>query len=404
MDTYLITKDKTCCCGCGACAIVCPTSSISFLEDELGFSYPKINESTCVHCGRCESVCQYHNCLKHSTAIETYVAKAKDIAIIQNSSSGGVFFEIGKSVLYQKGVVYGAAFDSFLRVSHQRVAEVGKLTALQKSKYVQSDIKDVFVQVRQDLANGLVVLFSGTPCQVASLKNYLGKEYKRLICVDVACHGAPGQTDFEHFKKYLQNKYHGNLTKLDFRSKKRGWAHMCSFDIEDESGKKHSYFMKPYRLPYYFFFLHGFNFRDSCYACPYASLNRVSDLTLADCWGVEQLGIHFDSRQGLSLVLANTLNGQQLFHDVSEQFEWAPISSDFPAKSNQPFKAPCKKPDNREELLKDIMINGYRIEKKYLSNGTLLKEMIKGTIPQGMKSKVRLFLAKNRNEEKRVKK
>ena len=119
MDTFLITKDKTCCCGCGACAAVCPTKSISFAEDDIGFSYPTINTSTCIHCGRCEAVCQYHQRPKARTAIETCVAKTKDVDVIQSSSSGGVFFELARHVLLHNGVVYGAAFDSSLHVVHQ---------------------------------------------------------------------------------------------------------------------------------------------------------------------------------------------------------------------------------------------------------------------------------------------
>ena len=394
MDTYLKTQDKSCCCGCKACAAVCPTKSISFVEDSLGFSYPQIDQATCLHCGRCESVCQYHKEPEVRPAIETFAAKTRDAGVIQNSSSGGVFTELAKEALSQGGVVYGAAFDSALRVAHIRVTTESELVALQKSKYVQSDTGGVFEQVKQDIDQGKLVLFSGTPCQVAALRSYMRKPSDSLICVDVACHGAPSPTDFERCKRFIENKYKGKLVRFDFRTKARGWTHMCSFETESESGKRRVFFVKPYQLPYYYFFLHGYSFRDSCYACPYASLNRVGDVTLADCWNVESLKIGFETKNGASLVLANTELGRRFLDSVSSRLERKRVDAAFAASSNQPFRAPCKKPERREALLQDVVKTGYREIGGYLSAKELLKETIKGAIPLGVKKSLRALLAR----------
>ena len=396
MNAYLKTQDKTRCCGCKACAAVCPTKSVSFVEDSLGFFYPQIDQATCLRCGRCESVCQYHKQPEVHPAIETFAAKTRDADVIQNSSSGGVFTELAKETLSRKGVVYGAAFDSSLRVAHIRVTTETELVALQKSKYVQSDTGGVYEQVKQDIDQGKLVLFSGTPCQVAALRSFMRKPSDSLICVDVACHGAPSPTDFERCKRSIENKYKGKLIRFDFRTKARGWTHMCSFATENDAGKQSVHFVKPYQLPYYYFFLHGYNFRDSCYACPYASLNRVGDITLADCWNVESLKIDFETKNGTSLVLANTELGRRLLDSVSSRLEKMRVDNEFAALSNQPFRAPCKKPERREAALQDVVKNGYRPDGNYLSTKELLIERIKGAIPLGAKKSLRALLARNR--------
>lgn len=393
MDTYLVTKDKACCCGCGACSAACPTHSITFEADSLGFSFPVVDQETCVHCNKCIDVCQYHHELRTNNASGTFVAKTKDSDTIDNSSSGGLFTELAKEVLSKNGIVYGAAFDHALRVSHIRAVSEKELPLLQKSKYVQSDTEGVFTQVKNDLIAGRTVLFSGTPCQVAGLRCFLGKAYDRLICADVACHGAPGPKDFEICKKYIEKKYGGELLRFDFRTKKRGWTHMCSFVIRDGSGRVGTHIVKPYDLPYYYFFLHGRNFRESCYSCPYASLSRTGDITLADCWNVESLQLSFDTTRGVSLALVNTEQGMSLWNDVAKRLETAGVPSDFPAASNQPFRAPCRMPDNREALLRGVMENGYRDTGSYLSAKEKIRELVKGAIPPRIKSMLRKVAA-----------
>ena len=396
MNSYLKTHDKAYCCGCRACASVCPTKSVSFVEDSFGVSYPQIDQASCLHCGRCESVCQYHKQPEVHPAIETFAAKTRDADVIQNSSSGGVFTELAKEALRRNGVVYGAAFDSSLRVAHTRATTENELVALQKSKYVQSDTSGVFEQVKRDVDQGKLVLFAGTPCQVAALRSYMRKPSDLLICVDVACHGAPSPADFERCKSFIENKYGGKLVRFDFRTKARGWTHMCSFATEDGAGKRSVHFVKPYRLAYYYFFLHGYNFRESCYACPYASLNRTGDVTLADCWNVESLKIDFETKDGVSLVSANTELGRRFLDSVSSRLARTRIDNEFAASNNQPFRAPCKKPERREALLQDVVKNGYCEVGKYLSTKRLLIETIKGAIPLGVKKSLRAFLARNK--------
>ncbi len=401
MDTYLINKDKACCSGCRACSEVCPTNSITFEADSLGFSYPVTNRETCVRCNKCVTVCQYHQKPPMTKAAGTFVAKTRDSGIIDNSSSGGLFTELAKEILDRNGIVYGAAFDQGLRVTHIRAGSRQELAALQKSKYVQSDTEGVFTQVKNDLNAGRPVLFSGTPCQTAGLRLYLGKAYSGLFCVDIACHGTPGPKDFEQCKKYIEHKYGGQLLSFDFRTKKRGWAHMCSFVVRDSSGRTGTHIVKPYDLPYYYFFLHGRNFRESCYSCPYASLSRTGDITLADCWNVESLQLSFDTARGVSLALVNTEQGMSLWNDVAKRLDTAGVPGDFPAASNQPFRAPCSKPENREALLRGVMENGYRDTGSYLSAKEKIRELVKGAIPPGIKTKLRRLAAGIKNQGNR---
>ena len=169
------------------------------------------------------------------------------------------------------------------------------------------------------MKSGKTVLFSGTPCQIAGLKNYLKDDYDNLICVDIACHGVPSSEDFKKCIKHLEEKHGGKLKNVDFRDKTKGnWSHRFSYVVADDNGEK-KYVKFPSQIPYYYFFLHAENLRNSCYKCIYSQFKRVGDITLADCWGIENINLKINSKHGASTVLINTKKGSKIFENVKNK-------------------------------------------------------------------------------------
>ena len=208
--------DKSMCCGCSACAGVCPVQCITMTADSEGFKYPIADPNICVSCGKCEQVCPMTSV---ETASEKKAYAVRVTQYEQDSSSGGVFSALAEKVLCEGGVVFGAAFDDGLRLQHIKVDDSSMLGHLRGSKYVQSDVGDIYRQVKDELSEGRKVLFSGTPCQVAGLHNFLGKDYPELFTVDLACHGVPSPKVWD---RYVREKGDG-LLGVKFRDKSDGW-------------------------------------------------------------------------------------------------------------------------------------------------------------------------------------
>lgn len=205
------TKEEDCT-GCSACSHICPTNSISMVPDRYGFLYPCIDVSTCISCGLCEEKCPIKNLVSQEQKIKVdapavYAAKHKNQDVRSSSSSGGVFTAVSDAVLNQGGMVAGAAFDKNLMVCHRLVDSKKERDYLKGSKYVQSVLGDVFVEIGHVLSSNRTVLFSGTPCQVAGLYAFLGKNPENLYTVDVICHGVPSPKVFSDYKEFLLKKF-----------------------------------------------------------------------------------------------------------------------------------------------------------------------------------------------------
>lgn len=183
--------DKHNCCGCSACANVCPKTCIAMSTDEEGFLYPVVDMSVCVGCGLCEKVCPFLTELRPKKPKNTYAAINPNEEERLRSSSGGIFTLLAQETLKAGGVVFGAAFDGDWSVKHIGIENIKELPKLQGSKYVQSKIGNSYKKAKQLLDKDIPVLFSGTTCQIAGLLKYLRKEYEKLLTVDVICHGVP---------------------------------------------------------------------------------------------------------------------------------------------------------------------------------------------------------------------
>lgn len=237
-------KEKKDCCGCTACASICPYDAISMQPDNLGFLYPVVDESRCVNCHLCENVCAFND--RYDTFLnlsqpEIYGVRHKDIREIELSRSGAAFVAISDRILEQGGVVYGAGYEGHFRVVHKRAVNKNERDEFRGSKYVQSDLRGVFRSVKKDLKAGLVVLFSGTPCQTAGLNSYIGSKWRdNLYLVDIVCHGVPGPYLWRDFIAYVEKKQGAKVCWVNFRDKQKfGWrAHKETFKFVNMGGVK----------------------------------------------------------------------------------------------------------------------------------------------------------------------
>lgn len=309
------------CCGCTACASICVHDAITMEPDSMGFLYPKVDANKCVECGLCEKVCQFNDNYDRSLNLDqplAFAARHKDMGEIMKSRSGAAFVAVSDYILELGGIVYGAGYKDHFRIAHKRAATKEERNELRGSKYVQSDMRGVFRQVKEDLKNGSFVLFSGTPCQTSGLNAFVGgKLRENLYLVDIVCHGVPGPFIWRDYLSFLERKHGSKITYVNFRDKELyGWkAHKETFMFEREEDK----------ISYPFLFYQSILFRQSCSICPFTNLQRPSDITLADYWGWERTDSTFNiDDRGCSLVLCNTKKGCALFEAVQNRMNILP--------------------------------------------------------------------------------
>lgn len=353
--------DPSKCCGCSACLAVCPHDAIAMQPDRLGFPYPVVNADKCVDCGLCDAVCAFvpdaagHKPVPKDTKVDVLAARHRDPDILAQSQSGGAFSAMAVQVLEEGGVVYGAAFGKSHEVHHVRVADLAGLAALRGSKYVQSEMRETFRQVKSDLKNGIKVLFSGTPCQVAGLRSYIPQKLQEgLILVDFICHGVPSPAVWKDYIAYMGRR--GKIARACFRDKQAGgWKkHTETFTYADGSKKVADTF----RVLFY----KNIMLRHSCAACPYDILNHKSDVTIADFWGVDEVLPGMDGAEGTSMVVCNSQKGHELLADAASVLatESAVLDYDFMSRRNPNLVRPAA-------IYKDRM----RFEEEYARKGFL---------------------------------
>lgn len=379
-NKWILFEEKEDCCGCGACMNICPKKAIHMVEDKDGYLYPEIDQYLCVQCGKCKSVCVYQNGMQRSAPIQVKAAMNLNTDQLNKSSSGGIFSVLAESVLEKKGVVYGAGYsrkDSELIVKHLRIDSFDTLKLIQGSKYTQSVIDDAYSLVKRDLISGSKVLFSGTPCQVAGLKGFLGREYENLYTVDVICHGVPNQRQFSSFIKYFEKKYGGKVEALSFRDKAHGWSdYYIRADIRKKNGSLKTKYIYCKTSAYYWYFLNSDIFRKNCYSCPYANKLRVGDITLGDFWGIEKVHSELFNKEnwknglysGISCVLVNTAKGEELYQMCQEKISSETSFFERAAQENGQLKHPSIISEQRKQILNIWREYGYeKVQKDFRS-------------------------------------
>lgn len=316
--TPVLVRTKDDCCGCKACANVCPQNAITFLSDKYGFEYPSIDSGKCIECGKCIKACDFKKSGNDGVAIykplEGYAARHLEKDVYANSTSGGVFTALAQWVLERDGFVFGCVFDDDMKPVHVEADNIGKVASMRGSKYVQSDVGCIYKKVKERLDEGKWALFTGTPCQVAGLYSYLGnKDKEKLLAVDIVCHGVPSALVFRKYIDYLGDKYHKKVNKFQFRNKLHGWERpTVVVGFEDGSTK----YWSNIRDLYYEAFNYSLLQRPSCFQCKYATSNRVGDITIGDFWGWQKANIQMSAKEGVSCCLLNTEKAKDIFSQL----------------------------------------------------------------------------------------
>lgn len=343
------------CTGCGACAAGCPVQCIEMQVDREGFRYPQLDTSRCISCQKCENVCPVIRKSPPQTQPQAYAVKNRDDAVRIRSSSGGVFPALAEFMLANGGAVCGAVYDEDFSVVHQIAEDAAGTQKMQGAKYAQSRTEHLFAEIRRILEAGQWLLFVGTPCQVAGVKAFLGKDYEKLILVDMICHGVPSPKAWEKYLRYRRGKDAGDaaISAINQRDKCSGWSNYgYSVRIDYQNGK--TYCAQQSKDVYLQGFLNNLYLRPSCAQCPFKGNVRCSDLTLGDYWGVWDQYPQADDNKGVSLVLVNTQKGAAYWGRIGEALDAFPVDLQA-ALAQNPSAVNSSAPHEKRDLFFERM-------------------------------------------------
>lgn len=367
---YKLVHKKECCSGCSACMYVCKHGAITMQSDEKGFKYPIINTEKCVECNMCRKNCAFHNDIKNENQIILGIKHKKE-AIRVKSASGGMFFGIASYVIANNGVVYGAYFDDdWEKVRHGRAERIEDVEKFMTSKYVQSDIGNVYEKVKVDLLLHRKVLFTGTPCQIAGVNSYISKQMKRipdeLITCDLICHGVPSPSVYKDYILYLKEKYSNSISEINFRDKCKGWSSARMKIVF----KNKIYCERQNTDIYNILFFNHLSLRDSCFNCQFNSFERQGDFTIGDFWNGQNSYREFYDEKGVSLVFANTEKANKIFNVIKHEYSY--FYTDREHCIQRPLVSQASKNNKMEMFWKDYNDKGFKyISAKYADNNLL---------------------------------
>ena len=365
---FLTSTQKSECFGCEACVQVCSKKAIVMQEDNEGFRYPHIDNDLCINCGLCKKVCPAEK-MPEASKDDKYAFGGyhRSNKVRHFSTSGGAFTAIAQAWCADNYVVYGAATKS-LDVFHYGIDDIKKLPIICKSKYSQSRIGDTFIKVKNDLKAGKKVLFSGTPCQVAGLKAFLGNtDTSALLLVEVICEGVPSPLYIRKLNEHIYNKYGSHIKRLDYRSKgfkkivsSFKWDfQMMSLTLDD--GKileKDRWFN-----PYWSIWLNHHMSRPSCYECPFTTTERQADITLGDLWGVHLYCPElYGKNGGASLIVCNTEKGREHWKKAQKYFVGHELDFETALKYQSPMRKHIDMNPKRNECIRDLADNSVSYE------------------------------------------
>lgn len=360
-----IVKNKMCF-GCGACEQICTKNAIEMKPDSEGFLIPIVHEALCVKCGACRNVCQaLFRCDGHEVNKGLhYIVQSQDYWNAKRSASGGAFWGIASFVIQElKGVVFGCAMTDGCKVRHVKAQSMVELKTMQNSKYVQSEIGHVYSEVANSLDEKRYVLFSGTPCQVSGLYNYI-KRYKKikdeyLITMDLICHGVPSPMLFHQYTSEVQTQFRSRFKNIRFRYKNPIFKSRSKFVFLARFSNGKCITQHPTQNPYFNIFLKGFAFRDTCYGCPYAKINRLGDFTVGDCDSHDSYP-NFHPDESNSVLMINTEKAKILWKSgINRRFDFSSLDIKLEASYNKQLNAPFVRPAERNDLYIDFKQLGF---------------------------------------------
>ncbi|MCI8591511.1 MAG: 4Fe-4S binding protein [Lachnospiraceae bacterium] len=361
MNTCIDILKREMCTGCGTCKNICPVGAVSMETDAEGFWYPVIDQYTCIRCGKCTRVCPV-SCTAYLQApsrqkerIKVYAAWSLDRDVRYHSTSGGIFSEFAAAVMNRNGVVCGAAYDGEQMVCHKIVDRKEELGQIRQSKYVQSDMGDVYREIASRLRQGQEVLFCGTPCQCAGVYRYCGEEniaMDQLYLIDFICRGSNSPKVYRKFLDELEALHQSKTKKVWFKNKAYGW-NCFSTRIEFENGacyledRYHDLYIRGY-------IEENLYIRPSCSNCEFKGLRRVSDVTLGDFWGVDLKENMREGDGGTSMVMLHTRKGQELWHAIRHNVYQVKKEIEEVIAGNVCFENSVEPGRGREDFMKKL--------------------------------------------------
>ena len=364
--------NKENCCGCNACGDVCSKNAITFKTDNEGFWYPEVNKEKCVDCGLCEKVCPIINVkdLKKNDLSQSvcYAAEHKNIEVVFDSTSGGMFSALADVMYKSGGYVGGAIFNDDFSVRQYISNDKKDLPQLRSSKYLQSHLDGFYKQVRDLLKAGEMVLVCGSPCQMAALRSFLRKDYENLIIADYVCRGINSPKVWRKYLDTYEERYGSPVVYAKSKSKEYGWRNLTQKVILANGkayfeSKNHNFFTKGYLKTNAFC-------RPSCYDCQFKGFPRISDITLADFWGVKGVDKAMDKDLGTSLILINSKKGEAYFENVKKRINYVQIPFEKALVGNPAFTKPIEKEKvDRKSFFDDLdKMTFTQLAEKYFKN------------------------------------
>ncbi len=347
------------CTGCSACFNICPKGAITMNENYEGFLYPVVDRKKCINCGLCQKTCPVNLPIKNKNIKNPtcFAAAANDETRLSGSSSGGISPLLMEEVLNNQGFIAGAIYDEDFRIIHKVSNDSNDLEKFKGSKYYQSNTLNVYSTIKNLLEENKTVLFTGTPCQVAGLKNFLRKDYENLLTVDIVCHGTPS---YKFFKKYTDEICADDkISKVDFRSKKTDWNTNSLLEITFNNNKITE--IKKEENLYVKAFLSNLIIRKSCSSCPFQKLPRQGDLTIGDFWKIDRFDVSLNDKKGLSLILINNSKGEKLYKNIQDKLitnKKVPIK--YAIRGNKTIIKPTKKNPKRESYILKLLKGSYK--------------------------------------------
>lgn len=364
-ETIELVPDVAKCSGCGACMQVCPKGAITMQAAHNGSLFPVIAQEICIGCGKCVQYCGYCQPENLHAPVAAYAAVAKDCKVVQNSASGGLFAALARHWIYYGGMVAGAVMEcsGSVQVYHVLSNQIEDVQRMQGSKYVQSDAWRCYPAVKRVLAEGKQVLFSGTPCQVAAIQRLTGNP-DHLTTIDLICHGVPPVQMLDDYIRLLNKRFHGKVESFRFRDKALKKNFSASLDVR-YGKKRRRFYLRSHELSFYKLFLEGANYRENCYSCPFARMERIADLTIGDYWGIKKQ--HTDDFEtgkmpetsDWSCVLVNTDKGRRLLDFHAQDILLYASRQEWVAEENHQLQHPTVVPEGRKEFLRLYEQEGY---------------------------------------------
>lgn len=369
-------KNKADCCGCEACKNICPQKCITMKEDEEGFRYPIIDKEKCINCNLCEKVCPLKKEIQNKDLLkktEFLAAYNKDDEILKKSSSGGIFWLLAEWIFENNGIVYGVIQEDTYNVKFSRAENKNEAEKIRGSKYLQAEVNDIYSLVKADLENSKLVLFSGTPCQVAALYKFLNKEYSNLYTVDVVCHGVPSNAVYRKYIEFMEKQNNKKVTNIKWRDKVNGWGpNRITLYFDDNTTKTTISRENPFQIG----FLDNVYLRPSCYECKYAKLPRIADISLADFWGYDKELLKNNNNKGLSIIVVSSNKGNTLLKNIEKNIIYHEVEEEYvKSKSRHVYIHPIKN-KRRTNFFEDFNKMSFdNLAKKYMKKTSVIKKI-----------------------------